>query len=300
MMAPGLGPWLLALALAAGPAGVWAQLRLLEAGGGLRAPGDSVLLSCRGAGFAFQTRDHWWYRQRPGDRLEWVSFIRSYSGPPKQYGAAVQGRATASRDNSRSESSLSLRALGPRDSARYFCAVRTGTGMCVTAALVFGKGTQLTVEPASQNISVPEVIVVKSKKQKEDDNTGKAACLARNFYTKNISLEMSSNEVVYEQSTSIFTSERLYNTFKVVSVMKDTEVTCTAKFNGKTITANTTSPEKAEEPVTERSCNTTDTSAQDTEVEKTNMLSMTVLGLRVLLAKSIAFNTLMSVKLFLF
>ncbi|NXF59589.1 TRDC protein, partial [Ciccaba nigrolineata] len=141
---------------------------------------------------------------------------------------------------------------------------------------------------------------MKSKKQKEDDNTGKAACLARNFYTKNISLEMSSNEVVYEQSTSIFTSERLYNTFKVVSVTKDTEVTCTAKFNGKAITVNTTSPEKAEEPVTERTCNTTDTSAQDAEVEKTNMLSMTVLGLRVLLAKSIAFNTLMSIKLFLF
>ncbi|CAM9813722.1 unnamed protein product [Bubo scandiacus] len=126
-MAPGLGPWLLALALAAGPAGVCAQLRLVEAGGGLRAPGDSVLLSCRGDGFDFQTRGHWWYRQRPGDRLEWVSYI-SNSGTSKDYGAAVQGRATASRDNSRSESRLSLRALGPRDSARYFCAVRTGTG----------------------------------------------------------------------------------------------------------------------------------------------------------------------------
>ncbi|NXL40260.1 TRDC protein, partial [Glaucidium brasilianum] len=141
---------------------------------------------------------------------------------------------------------------------------------------------------------------IKSKKRKEDDNTGKAACLARNFYTKNISLEMSSNEVVYEQSRSIFTSEKLYNTFKVVSVTKDTDVTCTAKFNGKVITANT-SPEKVEEPVARKTCNTTDISAQaDTKVEKTNMLSMTVLGLRVLLAKSIAFNTLMSVKLFLF
>ncbi|XP_074705689.1 uncharacterized protein LOC141934239 isoform X1 [Strix aluco] len=127
MMAPGLGPWLLALALAAGPAGVWAQLRLLEAGGGLRAPGDSVLLSCRGAGFAFGTYSIWWYRQRPGDRLEWVSAI-SFDSSYIKYGHSVQGRATVSRDNSRSESSLSLRSLGPRDSARYFCAVRTGTG----------------------------------------------------------------------------------------------------------------------------------------------------------------------------
>ena len=106
---------------------MWAQLRLLEAGGGLRAPGDSVLLSCRGAGVDFGSYNIWWYRQRPGDRLEWVSFISSDSSLI-QYGQSVEGRATVSRDNSRSESSLSLRALGPRDSARYFCAVRTGTG----------------------------------------------------------------------------------------------------------------------------------------------------------------------------
>ncbi|NWX77979.1 TRDC protein, partial [Alca torda] len=139
-----------------------------------------------------------------------------------------------------------------------------------------------------------------SKKQK-DGSVGKAACLARNFSTKNIILEMSSDTVVYEQSTSILTSEGLYDTIKVVSVTKGKEVTCTAKFDNNMITENTTlSEEEAEEPVAEKVCNTTDTSAQDTKVEKVNMLSMAVLGLRVLLAKSIAFNTLMSIKLFLF
>ncbi|NXX09172.1 TRDC protein, partial [Larus smithsonianus] len=139
-----------------------------------------------------------------------------------------------------------------------------------------------------------------SKKQK-DGSVGKAACLARNFSTKNISLEMSSDRVVYEQSTSILTSEGLYDTIKVVNVTKGKEVTCTAKLDNSMITENTPLSEKeAEEPVTEKVCNTTDTSAQDTKVEKANMLSMAVLGLRVLLAKSIAFNTLMSIKLFLF
>ncbi|NXQ90990.1 TRDC protein, partial [Nyctibius grandis] len=142
---------------------------------------------------------------------------------------------------------------------------------------------------------------MKSKKLEEDASIGKAACLARNFYTKNITLEMSSDEVVYDQSTSILTSEGLYSTIKVLNVTKGTEVTCTAKFDGKSITANTTLPEKeAKERVTRKVCNTADSSAQDTKVEKANMLSMAVLGLRVLLAKSIAFNTLMSIKLFLF
>lgn len=101
----------------------------------------------------------------------------------------------------------------------------------------------------NQNSSDSEVIVMKSKKLEEDGSTGKAVCLARNFYTKKITLEMSSEEhiygqstVVYEQSTPILTSEGLYNTIKVVNVTKGTEVTCTAKFDGRTITANTALP----------------------------------------------------------
>ncbi|NXY66223.1 HV348 protein, partial [Callaeas wilsoni] len=106
--------------------GLWAQLRLEEAGGGLREPGDSVTLSCRGSGFTFQNYYIWWYRQAPGGRLEWISFISSPTGSIKKYGAAVKDRATISRDNSRSAAYLSLRSLQPQGSARYFCAVTRG------------------------------------------------------------------------------------------------------------------------------------------------------------------------------
>ncbi|NXD47073.1 HV309 protein, partial [Copsychus sechellarum] len=103
--------------------GLWAQPRLQEAGGGLRAPGDSVTLSCRGSGFTFENHYVYWYRQARGGSLEWVSFIIYGSGSIQRYGTAVKGRAQISRDNSRSEASLSLRSLQAQDSARYFCAV---------------------------------------------------------------------------------------------------------------------------------------------------------------------------------
>ncbi|NXP26634.1 HV01 protein, partial [Scytalopus superciliaris] len=102
-----------------------AQRRLEETGGKLRAPGQSVRLSCRGSGFSFGDYLLWWYHQSPRDSFEWVSFS-NLSGRGQHNRAAVQDRATASRDNSRSEVSLSLRALQPRVSARYFCAVHTG------------------------------------------------------------------------------------------------------------------------------------------------------------------------------
>uniref|UniRef100_U3JDW6 Ig-like domain-containing protein n=1 Tax=Ficedula albicollis TaxID=59894 RepID=U3JDW6_FICAL len=104
-------------------AGLWAQPRLQEAGGGLRAPGDSVTLSCHGSGFTFENHYVRWYRQAHGGRLEWVSYISSGTGRAQGYGAAVEGRATISRDNSRSEAYLSLQSLQAQDSARYFCAI---------------------------------------------------------------------------------------------------------------------------------------------------------------------------------
>ncbi|NWZ88278.1 HV335 protein, partial [Poecile atricapillus] len=112
------------------------QPRLQEAGGGLRAPGDSVILSCRGSGFTFRNYGILWYRQAPGGSLEWVSvisfdptifFFDDHYSSQIQFGSAVQGRATASRDNSRSVASLSLHLLHAGDRALYFCAVRTET-----------------------------------------------------------------------------------------------------------------------------------------------------------------------------
>ncbi|NWH69395.1 HV348 protein, partial [Piaya cayana] len=103
------------------------QLRLTEAGRGLLAPGDSVLLSCHGAGFTFEHHYVWWHRQAPGVGIERVSWINHYASG-MEFGPAVQDRANASRDNAWSEAALSLHLLHHRDCAHYFCAVRTVTG----------------------------------------------------------------------------------------------------------------------------------------------------------------------------
>uniref|UniRef100_A0A8B9QUN0 Ig-like domain-containing protein n=1 Tax=Anas platyrhynchos TaxID=8839 RepID=A0A8B9QUN0_ANAPL len=107
--------------------GVCAELMLVESGGRLRVPGESVHLSCWGSDFNFAIYSVLWYRQALGGSLQWLSYINPDSSYIR-YGSAVKGRATASRDNSKSKTALTLNNLHLQDSARYFCAVHTGTG----------------------------------------------------------------------------------------------------------------------------------------------------------------------------
>ncbi|XP_037982139.1 uncharacterized protein LOC119696482 isoform X2 [Motacilla alba alba] len=113
---------------------------------------------------------------------------------------------------------------------------------------------------------VPKVIVEKSTKSQDDGTTVKTTPLPTVFHT--ISSE--------EQNT--------------------TEVICMDKFDSRMVTIQPVLKVIQGEEGTSYS---TEPSAQDPEEQRVNMLSMAVLGLRVLLAKSIAFNALMSIKLFL-
>ncbi|NWW80861.1 HVM31 protein, partial [Climacteris rufus] len=94
------------------------QVRLQEAGAGLRVLGDSVMLSCRGSGFTSQNHYVRWYRQAPRGKFEWLSWISHYSSQV-QFGPAVQSRATASRDNSCSVASPRLHLLHAGDCGCY-------------------------------------------------------------------------------------------------------------------------------------------------------------------------------------
>ncbi|NXK42226.1 TRDC protein, partial [Piprites chloris] len=143
---------------------------------------------------------------------------------------------------------------------------------------------------------------LKSKKPKQHDNKTNMACLARSFYPKNISLDVPESVVLYDLKAPLVTSGGMYSTMKVVGVEPDAEVTCKAMHKGNRSKASTVLPEeKTEEFGTVNDCSITDASKRaNARKEKTNTLFMAVLGLRVLLAKSIIFNALMSIKLFLF
>nr|NDP08292.1 immunoglobulin mu heavy chain [Bos taurus] len=111
--------WTLLFVLSA-PRGVLSQVQLRESGPSLVKPSQTLSLTCTVSGFSLSSYGVGWVRQAPGKALECLSGI-SRDGRTG-YNSALKSRLSITKDNSKSEVSLSLSSVTTEDTATYYCA----------------------------------------------------------------------------------------------------------------------------------------------------------------------------------
>nr|NDP04778.1 immunoglobulin mu heavy chain [Bos taurus] len=110
--------WTLLFVLSA-PRGVLSQVQLRESGPSLVKPSQTLSLTCTASGFSLSDKAVGWVRQAPGKALEWLGSIDT-SGSTG-YNPNLKSRLGISKDNSKSQVSLSVSSVTTEDSATYYC-----------------------------------------------------------------------------------------------------------------------------------------------------------------------------------
>nr|NDP13645.1 immunoglobulin mu heavy chain [Bos taurus] len=152
--------WTLLFVLSA-PRGVLSQVQLRESGPSLVKPSQTLSLTCTVSGFSLSGYGVGWVRQAPGKALECLGGIRSNG--LLGYNPALKSRLIITKDDSKSQVSLSLSSVTPEDTATYYCVKNSGPSGMV--AMIFadnnyyvdawGQGVLVTV--SSEGESHPRV-----------------------------------------------------------------------------------------------------------------------------------------------
>nr|NDP17930.1 immunoglobulin gamma heavy chain [Bos taurus] len=119
--------WTLLFVLSA-PRGVLSQVQLRESGPSLVKPSQTLSLTCTVSGFPLSNHAVDWVRQAPGKALECLGGI-SNAGTTG-YNPALKSRLSITKDNSKSQVSLSLSSVTSEDTATYYCVKGTYGGGC--------------------------------------------------------------------------------------------------------------------------------------------------------------------------
>nr|NDP12472.1 immunoglobulin mu heavy chain [Bos taurus] len=151
--------WTLVFVLSA-PRGVLSQVQLRESGPSLVKPSQTLSLTCTTSGFSLSSDTVGWVRQAPGKALEWVGNV--YSTGSTCLNPDLKSRLSITKDNSKSQVSLSVTSVTAEDTATYYCAKMANFGYhCGSSPSTYGNidawGQGLLVTVSSEGESHPRV-----------------------------------------------------------------------------------------------------------------------------------------------
>nr|6ZKW_D Chain D, T-cell receptor alpha chain [Homo sapiens]6ZKX_D Chain D, T-cell receptor alpha chain [Homo sapiens]6ZKY_D Chain D, T-cell receptor alpha chain [Homo sapiens]6ZKZ_D Chain D, T-cell receptor alpha chain [Homo sapiens] len=183
--------------------------------------GENLVLNCSFTDSAIYNLQ--WFRQDPGKGL--TSLLLIQSSQREQ----TSGRLNASLDKSSGRSTLYIAASQPGDSATYLCAVTNQAG----TALIFGKGTTLSV---SSNIQNPDPAVYQLRDSKSSD---KSVCLFTDFDSQT-NVSQSKDSDVYITDKCVLDMRSMdFKSNSAVAWSNKSDFACANAFNNSIIPEDT-------------------------------------------------------------
>nr|NDP18689.1 immunoglobulin gamma heavy chain [Bos taurus] len=140
--------WTLLFVLSA-PRAVLSQVQLRESGPSLVKPSQTLSLTCTVSGFSLSGYAVTWLRQAPGMALDYLGCI-NYDGNTV-YNSTLKSRLSITKDDSKSQVSLSVNSVTPEDTATYYC-TKDYDSICAWGGGLgdaWGQGLLVTVSSAS-------------------------------------------------------------------------------------------------------------------------------------------------------
>nr|UYS90875.1 TRAV6 [Sphenodon punctatus] len=226
--------------------------------------GEPIQLNCSYTGSEYSLQ---WYKQRLDGQLQFIELLF-------QTGTKSGDHFSMTLDKEKKSTFLYLNSARLEDSAVYFCAPGGG------GKFIFGSGTKLVVIPDLQK-SEPSVYELESTNKSHP----LSACLFTDYFPGNINVSATgSNLVGIESSVVVVEDQASYGA--VLWQNANENLQCIANYDGEDI--------QAKKDIAD-SCSGTQMSFQTDE--RLNLLSLTVLGLRVIFFKSVAVNLLLTFRL---
>nr|NDP13423.1 immunoglobulin mu heavy chain [Bos taurus] len=150
--------WTLLFVLSA-PRGVLSQVQLRESGPNLVKASQTLSLTCTVSGVSLRNYGVGWVRQAPGKPLECLGSVNSAGRTA--YNSALKSRLSITKDNDKSQVSLSLSSVTTDDTATYYCAKQSDGGNLGCGSdnefFVDAWGQGLLVSVSSEGESHPRV-----------------------------------------------------------------------------------------------------------------------------------------------